>query len=234
MPRDKHSPPAVQGAGAAPQHPPASRGAGERQEVDVLIVGRGGGSLEDLWAFNEEIVARAIDACPVPVVTGVGHETDFTIADFIADMRAPTPTAAASLASPDREALRDAVAALRRRLARDLRRQLEGRAQRLDGVARRLLTPSQRIERQQRELAALARRMAGATRRGLADGTRHLAAIRNALTHLDPTRVLGRGYSIVRGPDGHVRRSSAGLAAGDALDITFAEGAAAAKVTAPR
>jgi exodeoxyribonuclease VII large subunit len=224
----------VQGEGAGAQIARAIRIAGERQEVDVLIVGRGGGSLEDLWAFNEEVVARAIDACPVPVVSGVGHETDFTIADFIADVRAPTPTAAASMASPDQEALRDAVAALRRRLARDLRRQLETRAQRLDGLSRRLLTPAQRIERQGRELAALARRMANATRRGLAEGTRHLAAVRNALTHLDPTRVLGRGYSIVRGPDGHVRRSSAGLAPGDALDITFAEGGAGAKVTAPR
>ena len=224
----------VQGEGAGMQIARAIRIAGEREEVDVLIVGRGGGSLEDLWAFNEEVVARAIDACPIPVVSGVGHETDFTIADFIADVRAPTPTAAASLASPDRGALCDSVAALRRRLARDMRRQVETRAQRLDGLSRRLLTPAQRVERQQRELAALARRMANATRRGLADGTRHLAALRNALTHLDPTRVLGRGYSIVRGPDGHVRRTSEGLATGDALDITFAEGGAAAKVTTPR
>jgi exodeoxyribonuclease VII large subunit len=220
----------VQGEGAGVQIARAIRIAGERGEVDVLIVGRGGGSLEDLWAFNEEVVARAIDACPVPVVSGVGHETDFTIADFIADVRAPTPTAAASMASPDREALCDAVAALKRRLARDLRRQLETRAQRLDSLSRRLLTPAQRIERQQRELAALARRMANATRRGLADGARHLASLRNALTHLDPTRVLGRGYSIVRGPDGHVLRSSAGLAQGDAIDIAFAEGGASATV----
>ena len=221
----------VQGEGAGVQIARAIRIAGERGEVDVLIVGRGGGSLEDLWAFNEEVVARAIDACPVPVVSGVGHETDFTIADFIADLRAPTPTAAASMASPDREALCESVAALKRRMGRDLRRQLETRAQRLDGLSRRLLTPAQRIERQQRELAALARRMANATRRGLAEGARHLASLRNALTHLDPTRVLGRGYSIVRGPDGHVLRSSAGLAEGDALEIGFAEGAASAKVT---
>ena len=220
----------VQGEGAANHIARAIRIAGERQEVDVLIVGRGGGSLEDLWAFNEEAVARAIDASPIPVVSGVGHETDFTIADFVADLRAPTPTAAAATASPDREALCESVAALRRRLARDLRRGLETRAQRLDSVARRLLTPAQRVERQQRELAALARRMSNATRRGLAEGARHLTALRNALTHLDPTRVLGRGYSIVRGPDGHVRRSSAGLAEGDALDITFAEGGAAATV----
>ena len=224
----------VQGEGAGSQIARAVRIAGERQEVDVLIVCRGGGSLEDLWAFNEEIVARAIDACPIPVVSGVGHETDFTIADFVADVRAPTPTAAAASVSPDREALCESVAALRRRLARDLRRQLETRAQRLDALARRLLTPAQRIERQGRELAALARRMSIASRRGLADGARHLASLRTALTHLDPTRVLSRGYSIVRDADGHVRRSSAGLAAGAELDITFAEGGAGVTVRSPR
>jgi len=168
------------------------------------------------------------------VVSGVGHETDFTIADFVADVRAPTPTAAAALAGPDREALFDSVAALRRRMARDLKRGVETRAQRLDGLARRLLTPAQRIERQQRELANLARRMGNATRRSLADGARHLAGVRNALTHLDPTRVLGRGYSIVRDADGHVRRTSAGLSAGAELDVTFGEGGASVTVRSPR
>jgi len=224
----------VQGEGAGSQIARAIRIAGERQDADVLIVCRGGGSLEDLWAFNEEVVARAIDACPIPVVSGVGHETDFTMADFVADLRAPTPTAAAAVASPDREALGESVAALKRRMARDLRRQLETRAQRLDSLARRLLTPSQRIERQSRELAALARRMSIAARRGLADGTRHLASLRTALTHLDPTRVLARGYSIVRDPDGHVRRSSAGLTQGAELDVTFAEGGASVTVRYPR
>jgi len=224
----------VQGEGAGAQLARAIRAAGERGECDVLILGRGGGSLEDLWAFNEEVLARAIAACPIPVVSGVGHETDFTIADFVADLRAPTPTAAAALASPDREALLEAVGGLRRRLARDLRRGLETRAQRVDGLARRLLTPAQRVERQRRELAGIARRMSSATRRGLADGVRHLAALRNALTHLDPTRVLGRGYSIVRDADGHVRRSSAGLAPGAELDVTFSEGGAGVTVRSPR
>ena len=224
----------VQGEGAGAQLARAVRIAGERGEVDVLILCRGGGSLEDLWAFNEEVLARAIDACPIPIVSGVGHETDFTIADFVADLRAPTPTAAAAAAGPDREALCESVARLRRRFARDLRRQVETRAQRLDGLARRLLTPAQRIERQARELATLSRRLSVASRRGLADGTRHLASLRTALAHLDPTRVLARGYSIVRGPDGHVRRSSAGLAPGDALDVTFAEGGAGVTVGTTR
>jgi exodeoxyribonuclease VII large subunit len=224
----------VQGDGAAAQIARAIRKAGARAECDVLIVGRGGGSLEDLWAFNEEVVARAIAECAIPVVSGVGHETDFTIADFVASVRAPTPTAAAALASPDREALLAAVAQLRRRLLRDLRRGVETRAQRLDGLARRLLTPAQRLERERRGLESLARRMAAAARRGLQDGGRHLAALRNALSHLDPTRVLARGYSIVRDADGGVRRSSAGLAPGAALEVTFSEGGAAVTVRETR
>jgi len=200
----------------------------------VLIVGRGGGSLEDLWAFNEEVVARAIASCPLPVVSGVGHETDFTIADFVADVRAPTPTAAAALAAPDCAALREDVERLRRRLVRDLRRAIETRAQRLDGLSRRLLTPAQRVERQRRETSVLARRLAAASRRSMNEHARHLASLKGALGHLDPTRVLGRGYSIVRDPDGHVRRSSAGLEPGAALDVTFAEGGAAVTVRGTR
>jgi exodeoxyribonuclease VII large subunit len=223
-----------QGEGAGSLIARAIRTAGERREVDVLVVGRGGGSLEDLWAFNEEAVARAIAACPIPVVSGVGHETDFTIADFVADARAPTPTAAAALASPDRAALCETVALLHRRMSRDLRRGMETRAQRLDGLARRLLTPAERIDRQRRDLASLARRMAAAARRGLSDNTRHLAAVRNALAHLDPTRVLGRGYSIVRDAEGHVLRSSGGVAHGAQLDITFAEGGAGVEVRSTR
>ena len=224
----------VQGEGAAAQLARAIRKAGARAECDVLILGRGGGSIEDLWAFNEEVVARAIAECPIPIVSGVGHETDFTIADFVADLRAPTPTAAAALVSPDRQALCALVSELRRRLLRDLRRGVETRTQRLDGLARRLLTPAQRVERERRGLASLARRMSAATRRGLQDGTRQLGALRNSLGHLDPTRVLARGYSIVRNADGHVRRSSAGLAPGAALDVTFSEGAAAVTVRETR
>jgi exodeoxyribonuclease VII large subunit len=149
----------VQGDGAAAQIARAIRVANARAECDVLIVCRGGGSLEDLWAFNEEVVARAIFASAMPVVSGVGHETDFSIADFVADLRAPTPTAAAAAASPDREALIDEVAAYRRRLTRDMRRIVESQAQRLDHIARRLLTPAERVARDRERLAQLARRL---------------------------------------------------------------------------
>ncbi|MFZ3320964.1 MAG: exodeoxyribonuclease VII large subunit [Usitatibacter sp.] len=245
----------VQGEGAASQVAGAVRVANERGEVDVILICRGGGSLEDLWAFNEEVVARSIAASRIPVVSGVGHETDFSIADFVADLRAPTPTAAAAAASPDREELVQRVSVLERRLQRDLRRVIEVRAQRLDIASRRLLTPAERIERSRERLAQVLRAMRRALpdvsarrrenarlreqlsawlQRRLREHTRHVAALRDALSHLDPDQVLGRGYSIVRDASGHVRTTSAGLAAGDALDITFAEGGAAATVREPR
>jgi exodeoxyribonuclease VII large subunit len=271
------SPAQVQGETAAAQIARAVETANSRAEVDVLIVCRGGGSLEDLWAFNEEIVARAIAASSLPVVSGVGHETDFSIADFVADLRAPTPTAAAVAASPDREAFSAAVAALARRLGRDMKRSVEVATQRLDHAARRLLTPAERIARDRERIAQCARRLRmasaaaqnlrrielgslaprlaralpdvesakrgvsrtqerlrAALTRNVRERERRLAALRTALAHLDPTQVLGRGYSIVRDAGGHVRTTSAGLAGGDALDITFARGGAVVSVKEPR
>jgi exodeoxyribonuclease VII large subunit len=157
----------VQGEGAAAQVARAIATAGDRRECDVLIVARGGGSLEDLWAFNEEVVARAIAASAIPVVSGVGHETDFTIADFVADLRAATPTAAAVAASPDRDALVAQLARARARLARGAARALDEAGQRLDLAARRLLTPAERIGRARLELAAAARRLALQARQAL-------------------------------------------------------------------
>lgn len=166
----------VQGEGAAPQIAAAIGRAGQRAECEVLLLVRGGGSLEDLWAFNEEVVARAIAACPIPVVAGVGHETDFSIADFVADARAPTPTGAAQLATPDAAELAQHLAHLKRRLDMDLRRRLATLAQRLDGLAQRLRHPAERLAQQRRHLAQLARRLA------LAQSAR-LAVLRQALRH---------------------------------------------------
>ena len=269
-------PAAVQGEGAAGQLARAIRVANARAEVDVLVLVRGGGSLEDLWAFNEEILARAIAASRLPVVSGVGHETDFSICDFVADLRAPTPTAAAVAASPDRAALCESIAALERRMGRDVARMVERGAQRLDGVSRRLvrdarriverarqrldaasrrlLTPAERLARNRQRLSDLQRRLRVAQaraleRRGdamrllaprlrralpLREREQRIAALRTALSHLDPTRVLARGYSIVRDASGHVRISAAGLAPGDPLDVTFSEGGAGVTVREPR
>ena len=159
----------VQGAGAGAQIAGAIAAAGRRGECDVLIVARGGGSIEDLWAFNDEAVARAIRACPVPVVTGVGHETDFTIADFAADRRAPTPTAAAELVSPSRAAMLANLAELAGRLSWHMRRALETRMQRLDSTARRLQHPGKRLAARADMLAQLGTRLSAAARRDAAE-----------------------------------------------------------------
>jgi exodeoxyribonuclease VII large subunit len=145
----------VQGAGAAPRIAEAIKAAGARRECDVLILARGGGSLEDLWAFNEEVVARALVACPIPVVCGVGHETDFTIADLAADQRAPTPTAAAEMVSPDQHAWHEQFRQLELRLIRRLRDTLRSHAQHLDWLTARLVHPRTRLQHLEQRLQTL-------------------------------------------------------------------------------
>lgn len=135
----------VQGEGAGPQLAAAITTAAKRDECDVLILCRGGGSIEDLWAFNDESLARAIFACPIPVVTGIGHETDFTIAEFVADRRAATPTAAAELASPARAELIAGLRTLRLSLLRRMQFAIDARAQRVDAAAARLQSPADRL-----------------------------------------------------------------------------------------
>ena len=157
-------PTAVQGAGAAAEIAGAIRIANERAEVDVLIVARGGGSIEDLWAFNEEVVAQAVHASALPVVSAVGHETDFTICDFVADVRAPTPTGAATLVAPDRHAALRDLARLAARWRRAQERMQETRMQRVDGLARRLVHPAARLAQQRRDAQALAQRLTRAMR----------------------------------------------------------------------
>ncbi len=149
----------VQGEGAAEKISEAVHTAGRRAECDVLILCRGGGSIEDLWSFNEEIVARAISACPIAIVTGVGHETDFTIADFVADQRAPTPTAAAELASPNRLELLASLGLINQRLRRVITRTLEARMQQLDYLSRRLQHPAARLQDQRAHLRQLILRL---------------------------------------------------------------------------
>jgi len=152
-------PAAVQGDGAAAEIAAAIAAANARAEVDVLIVCRGGGSIEDLWAFNEESVARAVFESRLPIVSGVGHETDYTICDFVADARATTPTGAAALVAPDRIELTSQVAALAARWRRALERVFELRMQRLDLVSRRLVHPAARLAMQRETIGSLARRL---------------------------------------------------------------------------
>ena len=270
-------PAAVQGAGAADEIAAAIAAANAHGKVDVLIVCRGGGSIEDLWAFNEEILARAVFESRIPVISGVGHETDFTICDFVADVRATTPTAAAALAVPDRGALRRQAQAVLARWQHAFARALELRMQRIDLVSRRLVHPAARIARQRADLADLARRLARAAalaqqarQRSVADQAAALArllgtppparalldrrregwqraateriaataqridACAQSLRHLNPLGVLDRGYSIVTDDQGAVVQDAGTLAIGDTLNVRFARGEAASKVTRTR
>jgi len=267
----------VQGEGAAEKIAAALNIAGRLGGCDVILLVRGGGSIEDLWAFNEEIVARAIRACPIPVVTGIGHETDFTIADFVADRRAPTPTAAAELVSPERAGLLEGLFRLTANLGLRVRQELERRMLHVDHLARRLVHPDARLRAQSELLGQLQLRLGQAagriaserrwevvrllqraqarlpnTDKLLATSLHLVARLRTAthatleragsacarrianLSHLDPAAVLERGYSVVRDGSGRIVLRSSSLAAGDLLDITFAEGGADARVERSR
>ncbi len=221
----------VQGLGAANELAAAVHTANARNEVDVLIVCRGGGSLEDLWAFNEESLARALFESALPVISGVGHETDFTICDFVADARAATPTAAATQAVPDRASLRDALAQLERSLARAWAHGVGNRAQRLDLAARRLVHPAAQLAQRAEAVQRFGARLARAGREQLARGSAQLQRATDALAHLNPAAVLERGYAIARRAGGGIVTDSRTLAAGDALGLTFAHGQAEARVT---
>ncbi|HVE11538.1 MAG TPA: exodeoxyribonuclease VII large subunit [Paraburkholderia sp.] len=167
----------VQGAGVSARLAAMVETASRRREVDVLIVCRGGGSIEDLWAFNEEVLARAIAASEVPVVSGVGHETDFTIADFAADVRAPTPTGAAELVSPQRVLLLRDLDHRHATLARGFGRMMERRAQQLDWLVRRLVSPAERLARQRTHLQQLSVRLASAGARPVRDAKARFALL---------------------------------------------------------
>lgn len=149
----------VQGGGSAEKIAAAIAAANRRAECDVLILCRGGGSIEDLWAFNEEIVARAIAASKIPIISGIGHETDFTIADFVADERAPTPTAAAQRAVPDRHSLLRGLSDMAQHLERAQRNRLQNNMQAVDYLQRRLVHPAQQLQRQEQHLEQLQQRL---------------------------------------------------------------------------
>jgi exodeoxyribonuclease VII large subunit len=176
----------VQGEGSGARIAETLRSAAQRQECEVLILCRGGGSIEDLWAFNEEIVARAVAASPIPVICGVGHETDFTIADFVADRRAPTPTAAAEMASPDRLDLARHLVNLENRLAQRLTQTLEQRMQQLDYLARRLVHPGERLEMRQTHLGHLRQRLGQSAAHALGEKTWRVGQIGQRLRQVTP------------------------------------------------
>lgn len=250
----------VQGAGAAPSllsalsklYLLAQTGQGlqadltQNNPIDVILLVRGGGSIEDLWAFNDEQLARAIVQSPVPLVTGVGHETDFTIADFCADLRAPTPTAAAELVAPPREVWLGALTLLAERLDRSVQRHLDRRQQRLDQLAARLGRPSGLAARQQQQLAQWAQRMHHAVllklqqlaqsqkalkvdlttvlQRSLVQRAQRLERAALRLQLLNPRLVLQRGYALLTDDQGVAITSVQQAPVGALLRATLADG----------
>lgn len=220
----------VQGKGVAHLIAQAINTADQRAECDVLIVCRGGGSIEDLWQFNEEIVARAIANCSIPIISGVGHETDFTIADFAADQRAPTPTAAAEMVTPDRHALLGLLRQQQYAIRRQMEHQLHRYAQQLDFIARRLLSPSQQVAIKTAHLKQLQSRLQQCMRQQMFRQQDALIRLQNSLQHLNPNAVLSRGYALVQNEAGSIIRDSQQTRAGETVHIQFAQGEARALV----
>ena len=214
----------VQGDGAAGRIARMLARANERAECDVLLLVRGGGSLEDLWAFNEEPLARALRRSQIPVVVGVGHESDFTIACFAADVRAPTPTAAAELVSASRAELLARTAELVARATREALRRIQYAMQSVDVLARRLVHPAERLRASKQLVGQLAARLASGTGRRLDTFFSRVALARAGLQNLDPTAVLERGYSITMNADGKVLNSASAVNVGEHLRTTLANG----------
>ena len=179
-------PTAVQGAGSEFQIAQAIKTASQRAECDVLIVCRGGGSIEDLWAFNEEPVVRAIEVCPIPVVSGVGHETDFTLADFVADVRAPTPTGAAELVSPNRQESLHRLAQAKGRLKTVLEQRYFDASQKLDWLARQIRHPRQKLDEQRTHIHKLAQTLSYSMTQNVRAHTARFERQTQALKHCRP------------------------------------------------
>jgi len=217
----------VQGEGAAADLVEAIGLANQRGLADVLIVGRGGGSIEDLWAFNEEPVARAIARSRIPVISAVGHQDDWTIADYVADLRASTPTDAAKRLVHEQELLAEQGREEVERLVEAMRAWLDEQAQRLAaaGSQLRLLHPLKQLERSLDRVQALRAQGLQATRHALDRSERHLQGVLGRLSALSPLAVLARGYSItMRLPERHVVTDPRALAAGDELETLLSRG----------
>src|SRR5581483_3566994 len=221
----------VQGEGAAGEIAAGIADLNRFGAVDVIIVGRGGGSLEDLWAFNEEIVARAIAASKIPVVSAVGHEIDFTIADFAADLRAPTPTAAAELILPRQRDLREQLQSLELRLFREMASIVDAARQNLQAWVKRLADPGRKLRESQQQLDDLALELVKRLRERVRQSRNRLAELAGRLGALSPLAVLERGYAIAHKlPEERLVKSAASLQSGDLIRVTFAEGQSLCRV----
>ncbi len=222
----------VQGKGAAEEIAAAIADLNRETAVDVLIVGRGGGSREDLWAFNEEIVARAIAASKIPVISAVGHEVDFSIADLVADLRAPTPSAAAELVVKNRLELERHLDQLTLRLAAQIRSRLTLLSNNLHGLEKRLKAPAELVKIWQLQLQQLHLRLQQAMTELFVQQEHRLALLMSQLQTLSPVAVLSRGYAIVKQKEtGEIVHGSEQLQIGDQLQVKLASGEVTATVT---
>jgi exodeoxyribonuclease VII large subunit len=202
-------------------------------KIDVLVLGRGGGSIEELWAFNEEAVAREIFASKIPVISAVGHETDFTIADFVADRRAATPSEAAELAVPDKREIERNLSSLALRMQQNIYNTIEYHRKRLESIEKNILfrKPTERINQYRQTVDELKRTIFAASAHLVTLHRKSLQALTGKLDALNPLSILDRGYSICsRLPDGKIVRSIEDVSVGDALKILFTDGEATSEV----
>lgn len=222
----------VQGAEAPAEIAGAIRYANRWKIADVIITGRGGGSIEDLWAFNDERVARAIYASEIPVVSAVGHEPDVTISDFVADVRAATPSNGAELVAPDREALHKRLAQTQARMAAAMERQLSLSRQRLEALAgkRVLQSPMNYLQDKRMALEYSRERLSSASQRLMQAKREQFVRLTAKLDAMSPLKVLSRGYSVVRTEDGSVLRRAADAQPGDKIQIDLRQGSLLAEV----
>ena len=216
----------VQGEGAAEEISAAIAWCDREKAADLIITGRGGGSMEDLWAFNEEIVARAIYRCRIPVISAVGHEPDVTIADYVADLRAATPSNAAELAVPDQNEVYGRLLSLEKRLEGEMDHRLAQYRRRLDRLAksRAMTQPGAYFQTKRLLLDYQSRRLNQALERTVAQNRERLAGLAAALDAMSPMKVLGRGYAIARDGEGRVLSSVKQTGAGEKLTLRLADG----------
>jgi len=226
------APAAVQGAEAPPELVAALQALNRLEAIDVILIGRGGGSLEDLWAFNDERVVRAVATSRVPVISGVGHETDFTLVDFAADVRAPTPTGAAVLVAPDVADIALELQNAGSRLVSSFQGRLGAYRAALADLAHRLLrtSPAWRIQGDEQRLDALVQRLESGLSHELLLLRARLEGLEQRLVSLSPKAVLQRGYAVVRRPNGEVVRSTAQVGVGQELTIQVVDGKFDARV----
>ena len=224
----------VQGIEAPAEIAGAIRYANKYNVADVIITGRGGGSMEDLWAFNDERVARAIFASAIPVVSAVGHEPDVTISDFVADVRAATPSNAAELVAPDQNDLRQYLLTARKRMAQAMQKQLKLDRKTLDSLRNRkaLQSPINYVNEKRMILDHTAQKLTAAAQRNFTGQKQRFVHLTAKLDALSPLKVLSRGYSLVLSPDGHVVQRSEQVTIGDTVDIKLHQGSLTASVTA--